>query len=84
MHNKEKQESIEKARHRAQQKATAFTELFNSPIGKEVLQELKEQFDPPVLATGDDTSTIIRASQRDVVRWIEDVIDRGKRNELEG
>ena len=80
MQNKDKEASVEKVRQRAQAKANNFSELFRSPIGKEVLNELKEQFDPPVLATGEENSTIIRASQRDVIRWIEDVIDRGNRN----
>ena len=76
--------TIEQARQRAQKKASVFADLFGSPIGKEVLKELKEQFDPPVLATGEENSTIIRASQRDVIRWIEDVINRGNHNAVEG
>ena len=76
----EKQVSVDKVRQRAQAKASNFSELFRSPIGQEVLAELKNQFDPPVLATGEGESTTIRASQRDVIRWIEDVIERGNRN----
>ena len=68
---------IQNIKHDAQRKASDFTELFGSPIGMIVLQEIKNQFDLPVLADG-NTATIIRASQRDVVRWIEDVIARGK------
>ena len=80
MNDPQKIASVEKVRQRAQSKANNFSELFRSPIGKEVLHELKEQFDPPVLATGEGESTTIRASQRDVIRWIEDVIERGNRN----
>ena len=68
---------VQNIRHDAQKKASDFSELFGSPIGMIVLQEIKNQFDLPVLADG-NTATIIRASQRDVVRWIEDVIARGK------
>ena len=71
---------IETARKKAQAKANVFFEVFNTPQGKQILAELKEQFDPSVLATGGD-STIIRAAQRDVVRWIEEVINRGIRHD---
>ena len=78
MRNNPHQEAkIQNIKHDAQRKASDFTELFGSPVGMIVLQEIKNQFDLPVLADG-NTATIIRASQRDVVRWIEDVIARGK------
>ena len=80
----EKSEQVEKIRQRAQKKVSNFSELFRSPVGQEVLQDLKDQFDPPVLATGEDNSTIIRASQRDVIRWIEDAIMRGNSYAVEG
>ena len=75
----ERTAKVEDRRAAASRKASDFAELFGSPIGEVVLKEIKEQFDPPVLADG-NTATIIRASQRDVVRWIEDVIERGKGN----
>ena len=72
--------SVEQVRQRAQAKASNFSELFRSPIGQEVLKELKEEFDVQVLCAADAHETIIRAAQRDVVRWIDEVIERGNRN----
>ena len=77
MKDPHREAKVENIRRDAHRKASDFSELFDSPIGQIVLKEIKDQFDPPVLADG-DTATIIRASQRDVVRWIEDVIKRGK------
>ena len=79
MDDKKKDARVEEIRKKAQGKASAFSELFSSPIGKEVLQEIKEQFDAQTLCVEDAHETIIRAAQRDVVRWIEEVIERGKR-----
>ena len=72
--------SVEQIRQRAQAKASNFSELFRSPIGKEVFEDIKEQFNPENLCTENQHETTIRAAQRDVVRWIEEVIDRGNRN----
>ena len=79
MNDQKKESRVEEIRKKAQGKANAFSELFGSPIGKEVLQEIKEQFDQDVLCGETEYTTLIRAGQRDVVRWIELVIDRGKR-----
>ena len=75
---------IEVARKRAQAKANIFAEVFGNPQGVEVLQEIKEQFDVPVICVEQSHETIIRAAQRDVVRWIEEVIIRGQKNAVEG
>ncbi len=76
----DKLKTVEQIKQRAQSKATNFSELFRSPIGKEVLEDLKEQFEPESLCVENQHETIIRAAQRDVVRWIEEVIERGNRN----
>ena len=75
----QKQARVEALRKEAGRKASDFADLFGSEIGKVVLGEIKKQFDPPVIADG-NTATIIRAAQRDVIRWIEDVIERGYNN----
>lgn len=69
---------------RAQKKAVMFSEVLGSEIGSKVMAEIKEQFDPEVLVGDNEHKTIIRAAQRDVVRWIEEVINRGKNYDLEG
>lgn len=76
--------AVERARQKAQGKASVFAEVFNNPQGEEVLQEIKIQFDVDVLCVADPHETTIRAAQRDVVRWIEEVITRGQKNAVEG
>ena len=76
----EKLASVEKARQRAQTKANVFSEVFGNPQGKEVLDALKDQFDQEILCVDSEYKTVIRAGQRDVIRWIEEVIKRGSRN----
>lgn len=80
----QQRQKLEVARGRAQKKAVEFAELFNSPIGKSVMQEVKAQFDVPVLCAESSHETTIRAAQRDVVHWIEEVIIRGQTNAVEG
>ena len=76
---------IEKAKKKAQAKAFLFSEvLFQNPQGREVMQEIKKEFDVDVLCVEGAHETIIRAAQRDVVHWIEEVITRGARNAVEG
>ena len=79
MNDQKKDARIEEVRKNAQAKASSFAELFGSSIGKVVLGEIKEQFDVRVLCVEDAHETIIRAAQRDVVHWIEEVIERGSR-----
>ncbi len=74
---------LEEVKKDAMRKAREFSDVFESVEGKRVLKELQKEFDPSVLATGEDNSTIIRAAQRDVVRWVEEVINRGKDYDLE-
>ncbi len=84
----EKQEqrvlAIADARKRAQGKANVFAEVFGNPQGAEVLEELKEQFDLESLYGGNEFDTVYKAAQRDVVRWIQEVITRGQKNAVEG
>ena len=74
---------IQNIKHDAQRKASDFTELFGSPIGMIVLQEIKDTFDLTSLYGGNEFDTVYKAAQRDVVRWIEEVITRGKDHGME-
>lgn len=81
----EKQEervrAADAARKKAMAKANTFAEvLFENPQGREVMQEIKDQFDLESLYGGNQFDTVYKAAQRDVVRWIEEVIYRGNNN----
>ena len=67
----------EAAKKRAQGKAQEFSELFRSEAGRRVLIEIKEQFDRPVVCAPEAHATVVFAAQRDVVKWIEDMILSG-------
>ncbi len=81
MQNKDKQAHIEVIRQKAQKKAAEFADLFESEIGKSVFKEIKEQFDGSFLVCDNQHETVVRAAQRDVIRWVEEIIDRGNRGE---
>lgn len=72
--------TVETARKRAMAKANVFAEVFGNPQGVEVLLEIKNQFDLESLYGGNEFDTVYKAAQRDVVRWIEEVITRGNNN----
>lgn len=64
-------------------KAARFRELFSTPQGQEVLANLKEEFDPSILCRTHDDNAIsitVRAAQRDVIRYIELLINRRQDN----
>lgn len=77
MVNRDQQLAQAALKARAQAKAVEFSELFRSEAGMRILSEIKEQFDRPVLCAQDSHSTVVFAAQRDVVRWIEDMIFGG-------
>jgi hypothetical protein len=54
--------------------------VFDAPDGKEVLEDLKQTFIPDIISGMDDNQTqiLIKAAQRDVVRYIELKINAGK------
>lgn len=62
----------------AEKKVYSLYTFLNNEGGKNFIQELKNQFDTPVLAQSTAHETVIRAAQRDVIRWIEDIVERGK------
>jgi len=53
-----------------------FKSFFSSPEGQKCLAKLKEEFDPPQLCSNGYSSDIliVRAAQRDVIRYIDDMI----------
>jgi hypothetical protein len=58
-----------------QKKAMPFHNVFSSPEGQLVLEALKEEFDPVVLcSTPDPIGIAVRAAQRDVIKYIEEMI----------
>ena len=83
MQNKEKQQKIEKIRRSAEVKAREFSDLFDTDVGRRVMKEIRDQFSG-FIVTEDAHTTIINAAQRDVVVWLETLIERGKGYDLEG
>ena len=77
MTTREQQIQQQVARKQAQVKAQNFSELFRSDIGKQVLAEIADQFDRPVICTQDAHTTAVLAAQRDVVQWIKECVVRG-------
>ena len=65
---------------RAQKRVKNIAVLLESDGGKDLMKELKDQFDSRPLVHGDAHQTVIAAAQRDVIHWIEEIIKRG--NEL--
>lgn len=54
-----------------------YMHLFNNPDGKMVLEDLVRNFLHDKLSTGEAHSTCIRASQADVIRYIQRRIEDG-------
>lgn len=51
-----------------------FNHVFSSPEGVKVLAKLKEEFDPVTICNTSPHETLIRAAQRDVIRYIETMV----------
>lgn len=66
-----KQARITELRRGLQKKAVPFHNVFSSPEGKEVLDTLKAEFDPPALCQATAHATTVAAAQRDVIEYIE-------------
>ena len=52
-----------------------YQTTFTSVHGREVLEDLKNNFDPAVICRTNADTTVMRAAQRDVIRYIEDKIN---------
>ena len=75
MHNKQKTERMARIRTEALEKARAYKRLFESPDGKEVLDDLKRAFRDPDLHNEHAHYTHVRAGEMNVIGYIEDVIN---------
>ncbi len=71
---------INELRRNLQRKAVPFHNVFGSPEGAEVLEIIKQEFDPDILCGIDEHETVVRAAQRDVVRYIEKMIKLREEN----
>lgn len=67
----EQKPAIENMKRRIREKAATFHEFLSNPVGKELIQILKEEFDGADLrgATSDDT--YYNLGSRDVVMFLE-------------
>ena len=59
------------------EKDIIYRDVFNSPDGKIVLEELNLLFNPEKLSTNDQYSTSKKAHQADVIRHIQRRIEDG-------
>jgi hypothetical protein len=73
--------TAEDVQARARQRATMFSEYFDTETGKEVLKELRSEFCDMFLTDGvqGHDNIVIQAAQRDVIHWIEEIIQRGRK-----
>jgi hypothetical protein len=70
------EETSEEYQERLRAVKQAFVNVFSSPDGKKVLEQLKKEFDPDTLhVEGDTHATYINLGRRDVVIFIEEVIN---------
>jgi hypothetical protein len=65
--------NLAKARAKSVEKVKTYRDFLDTPNGKIIMEDLKEQFDPPVLCKVSADTTVVRAAQRDVIRYIEDM-----------
>ena len=80
--NNKQSESLERARANLRGKLNSFKDVVDSPNGKIMMKDLKEKFDPPVLCKASIESSALRAAQRDVIRYIEDMAKGVEKNEI--
>lgn len=72
----DKQAKIELAREKYRDKAISFFNLFNTPDGKVVLDELKEQFvDRTSIVPGDPYATHANEGAREVILFINQMME---------
>lgn len=69
-------DSLDKALKGLDQKALKFQRVFATDDGKAILQALHDEFEPDILCIGSSTDMLVRAAQRDVIRYIQLMIDR--------
>ena len=70
----DKTQRITDLRRNLQKKSIPFHNVFTSMEGKQVLDALKAEFDPPELCAKTAHETTVRAAQRDVIAYIDTLI----------
>lgn len=79
-----KQLALEKAKLEMLKRSVVWKNVFGTEEGQKCLALLKEQFyDVPTIAVKEPSETLIRAAQRDLVRYIIDQVElTGEENEI--
>lgn len=75
------------SKEKLRKKAANFHQLFTSPIGKLVLQDLEDEFNPDALMSSMHDETIYNVGRRDAFIYIQQLIryeENARRIELEG
>jgi hypothetical protein len=63
-------------------KRDVFRRVFDNVDGQQVLQYLKDEFEPSMLFNPDPYVTTCRAAQRDVIRYIEDLMNYEEKSDV--
>ncbi len=66
---------VKEARQKLYRETKPYRIMFATPDGKAILEDLKREFDPRELCGTDPHITVVRAACRDVVRYIETMIN---------
>lgn len=75
----ERQQKMDSAKENAIRISQRYKNVFSTPDGKEVLEDLELLFDPPEVVAATEHATIIKAAQRDVMRYIQSCIRVGEK-----
>jgi len=75
--NDKQKKVVQQVRDNMVKKSLCFNQCFSTPAGKEVLEKLKEEFDPVALCPDgfSGEGVIARAAQRDVIKYIETMVN---------
>jgi len=73
------QEKVEAAKSAARKKARKFEELFNTPLGKQVLDAMSNEFDIGEMRGKSVEDTYFNLGRRDAVVYIKQMITYSER-----
>jgi len=73
--NDKQKKVVQQARDNMVRESISFSHIFTTPDGKEVLEKLKEEFDPVAICATNSHETVVRAAQRDVIKYIETMVN---------
>lgn len=73
--------NLETAKERLKKKAKVFQNLFSTPDGKKALEALQQEFDSVDIMSDTPEKTAYRLGQRDVVKYIEQMIQAPEKME---